>query len=194
MILGNLDKLGDPASSLYNWAVIGDSGYICLGIPVSMGAQAVLYYQIIHGAAFSVSECFEQVKRHFSALVIASVIYALIFICGLMVFILPGLYMAARLSFYPFYIMYENLPPMQALKQSMVVTRSYFTEVVLPVMGISFVILAVSYISPTLFPVPGFDGFAGLVLIDLAMAWIGWVTLIIPFRIYCRMRSRSASS
>ena len=58
---------------------------------------------------------------------LASLLYMLILIVGLVALILPGIYFGIRLQFYKFLIIdNENLKPMDALKASMKMTKGHF--------------------------------------------------------------------
>lgn len=58
---------------------------------------------------------------------ISSILCVLIVLVGLILFILPGIYLAVRLQFYKFLIISdENLGPVAALKKSMKMTKGYF--------------------------------------------------------------------
>ncbi len=58
---------------------------------------------------------------------IASILCVIIVLGGLILFILPGIYLAVRLQFYKFLIVDdENLRPVAALKKSMKMTKGHF--------------------------------------------------------------------
>jgi uncharacterized membrane protein len=62
--------------------------------------------------------------------VVASFLYLLIIIAGIVLLILPGLYMATRLQFYKFLVIEdENIGPVEALKKSMEITVGHFWKI-----------------------------------------------------------------
>lgn len=81
---------------------------------------------------------------------LATILYALIVIAGLILLILPGVYLAVRLQFYKFIIIDdENIGPVDALKKSMEMTRDHFwklfgfmvTIVLFNILGLLFFIV-----------------------------------------------------
>lgn len=62
--------------------------------------------------------------------ILASILYAIIIVLGLIVFILPGIYLAIRLGFYKFLIIEnENLKVVDSLKESMKMTDGHFWKI-----------------------------------------------------------------
>jgi uncharacterized membrane protein len=60
-------------------------------------------------------------------MVLATILYAIIVIAGLIVFILPGIYLAVRLQFYKFLVVdHETMKPTDALRESMKMTEGIF--------------------------------------------------------------------
>lgn len=50
---------------------------------------------------------------------------------GLMLFIIPGIYVAVRLSFAEFYLTLENIKPVEAIQKSFQATKPYFFQILL---------------------------------------------------------------
>lgn len=64
---------------------------------------------------------FDQFYRNwpqFISWVIASILFALMFVIGLILFIVPGCYVLARYGLFPFFILDKKLGPIDALKQA----------------------------------------------------------------------------
>jgi uncharacterized membrane protein len=55
--------------------------------------------------------------------IIASCIFSILFVIGLVFLIVPGLYLGAALGFYPFFILDKGLGPIKSLKASAKATR-----------------------------------------------------------------------
>lgn len=73
--------------------------------------------------------CFKSYKitLHYA---IATFLYAIIVLLGLILFILPGIYLAVRLGFYKFLVIeYENMKAVDSLKESMKITSGYFWKI-----------------------------------------------------------------
>lgn len=189
IIISHTERLGSLLPGGFRWAWFADIGYLLLGVPIAMGAQSKLYFQIIHGSEFNFKECLETVRYYFNPLVIASMFYIGLFLVGLLLFVIPGLIISSRLSLFPFYIIYEKLNPIAALTKSFVITRNYLWEVVVPVSFFNFIFLTVQYAVPSLFPGTGIGSYLIVIIIDLLIAFLGWIGLVIPFRVYCMNRN-----
>jgi succinate dehydrogenase hydrophobic anchor subunit len=62
---------------------------------------------------------------------IVHVIGAGLSILGLMLFVIPGIYVAVRLSFAEFYLTLENIKPVEAIQKSFQATKPYFFQILL---------------------------------------------------------------
>jgi hypothetical protein len=58
-------------------------------------------------------------------MIIGSFLFFLMFLSGIVLFIVPGIIIGARLSCFPFFIMFEELEPIEALRKSFNVTKGY---------------------------------------------------------------------
>ena len=56
---------------------------------------------------------------------VASLLCAIVVIIGFVVFIIPGIILALRLQFYPYFVVEHGLGPIAALKQSWTVSRGH---------------------------------------------------------------------
>ncbi len=63
--------------------------------------------------------------RHVLSFLVAGFIYACAVVVGLMLLILPGIFIAVALSFFPFLMIDRNLGPFASLKESLKVTKGY---------------------------------------------------------------------
>lgn len=64
---------------------------------------------------------FDQLYKHwrlFLSWVIANFLFAVMFTIGLVLFVVPGLYVLARFGMYPFFLVDKNLGPIEALSQA----------------------------------------------------------------------------
>lgn len=75
--------------------------------------------------------------------ILASILFMIIVLLGLFVFLIPGIYLAIRLQFYKFLIIENgNVRPVEALKESMRMTKGHFWDL----LGFMIVILIMNLI------------------------------------------------
>ena len=159
--------------------------------PLSTGAQISLYAMIIRGGEIDLKKCFADSRKHFFNLIIGSLIYIFFTLLGLMVFIVPGIIIAVRLSFYCFFIVLDGLKPVDALKKSARATKEYAWPLTnaLIVVGILLVVsllciqLALNQI--------GLYNLYSSTLFDSLFSILGWLSLIVVFRFYCLYKDKA---
>lgn len=159
--------------------------------PLSTGAQISLYAMIIRGVEIDLKKCFADSRKHFFNLIIGSLIYIFFTLLGLMVFIVPGIIIAVRLSFYCFFIVLDGLKPVDALKKSARATKEYAWPLTnaLIVVGILLVVsllciqLALNQI--------GLYNLYSSTLFDSLFSILGWLSLIVVFRFYCLYKDKA---
>lgn len=193
ILLTHLDLLAPAVSLTAFEKFLFYLEYLLLGNPVSTGTHAALYYLILTGSTDRFNGCFQAVKTHLPPLIIASFISVCLFFIAGVLFILPGFIVLAMMSFFPFFILYEKMPAVAALRKSVHLSREYIREMVIPV---TLLIMSFSalryYIALAVVSRSGIQVYVTMVGIDLLLTFFGSITLIIPFRVYCLHRSRSA--
>ncbi len=104
-------------------------------------------------------------------------------IIGLMFFILPGVYIVIRLSFAEFYIVLEDIKPMEALQKSFRVTRPYVLQIFILMILFAGPLLLLSFILSDMI-----SNLAAAPLLNIAGATIiGFLMLfldVVVFRFY----------
>jgi hypothetical protein len=159
--------------------------------PLSTGAQISLYATIIGGSEIDLKKCFADSRKHFFNLVVGSVIYIFFTLLGLLVFIVPGIIIAVRLSFYCFFIVLDDLKPVDALKKSARVTKEFawplasalITVGILLVFFLLFIQLALNQV--------GLYNLYSSTLFDSLFSILGWLSLIVVFRFYCLHKEKA---
>jgi hypothetical protein len=158
--------------------------------PLATGAQAFLYYQIINDSKLDIIKCIAESKRYLINLVIGSFVYLILTLLGLIAFIIPGIIIGVRLSFYCFLIVFENYPPLDALKESYRITTGYTWQIANPSMILGIPIIAASILMQELFiGMDLYNIFFGII-IDSIFAILGWLNLILFFRFYCMYKTK----
>ena len=161
--------------------------------PFSTGAQISLYAMIIRGTRLDLKACLYNSRKYLFNLVIGSLIYIFFTFLGLLAFIVPGIIIAARLSFYCFFIVLDDLKPVDALKKSAQVTKEYTWQI-----ANSLIIVGILLVAPLLLIQLALNhiGLYNLyfgTLVDSLFSILGWLSLILVFRFYCRYKAKAES-
>lgn len=130
----NLPEFLLELSHRYGSEPEGATGMIQGGILMTLGviqfAAALLF---IHQAALSqpisVGEALGRAIQRLMPLVVANLIMTLAVAGGLMLLVLPGLYLGYKLLFTEFFILLHNQPPLHALKTSYRLTSGMATKI-----------------------------------------------------------------
>ena len=179
-------------SEISAWSGFVTIAFVIVVFPFSTGAQTSLYSMIIKGARIDLKNCLYESKRYLSDLIACSFIYLFLTILGLILFILPGFIIGARLSFFPFLVIYEGYKPIQALKESYKITKKYTWQIVNSLLLITVIISVPDIALGQLFKGEGVRLFFLWIIFDSAFAIFGWLNLILVFRFYCMHKASSA--
>jgi hypothetical protein len=163
---------------------------IFLIYPLSTGAQISLYYKIINGADLDLMKCIFESKKYLTNLVIGTFIYLLLTLLGLIVFIIPGIVIGVRLSFYCFLIVYENYQPIDALRVSYQITKGCTWKIAYPLLVLSIPIVFSNILIQEFFiKIDLYNMLSGTIL-DVVFSIFGWLGLILLFRFYCQYKDK----
>jgi uncharacterized membrane protein (DUF373 family) len=153
--------------------------------PLSTGAQISLYAMIIEGTQIDLKKCVSNSRKHLFNLVVGSLIYIFFTFLGFLVFIVPGIIIAVRLSFYCFFIVLDDLPPVDALKKSAQVTKGYTWQIANALIVVGCLLVAsLLLIQLFLNEIGLYNLYFGSV-VDSLFSILGWLSLILVFRFYC---------
>lgn len=153
--------------------------------PLSTGAQITLYAMIIQGTRTDLKKCFSQSRKHLFNLIVGSLIYVFFTFLGLLMFIVPGIIIAVRLSFYCFFIVLDGLNPVDALKKSAQVTKGYTWPIANSLIIIGFLLVASLLLIQLFLNEVGLYNLYLGTLVDSLFSILGWLSLILVFRFYC---------
>lgn len=84
--------------------------------------------------------------RHFLSWLVAGFLFGLMFLLGLVLFIVPGFYVLARFGLFPYFILDKDLGPIDALKQASEASKSalwplfllFISCIALDILGVLF--------------------------------------------------------
>ncbi|HEX8968287.1 MAG TPA: hypothetical protein VF937_10420 [Chloroflexota bacterium] len=116
-LLGSQSRGGASAlSGLYQ---------ILIGTPIFYGA-AYAWLRAVRGQKPEVSDLFVPFQRYWLTSVLAGLLTEVIVVVGFILLIVPGIYLAVRLSFVPFIVVDEGRGPVEALTESWRRTEGFF--------------------------------------------------------------------
>jgi hypothetical protein len=159
--------------------------------PLSTGAQISLYAMIIRGSKTDLKKCVSHSRKHLFNLIVGSLIYIFFTFMGLLVFIVPGIIIAVRLSFYCFFIVLDDLKPVDALKKSAQVTKEYTWRLANSLIIVGFLLVAALLLIQLLLNQVGLYNLYLGTLVDSLFSILGWLSLILVFRFYCLYKDKA---
>jgi hypothetical protein len=158
--------------------------------PLSTGAQIALYEMIIRGTQIDLKKCVSRSWKHLFNLLVGSLIYIFLTFLGLLLFIVPGIIIAVRLSFYCFFIALEDLKPVDALKKSAQVTKEYTWRLANGVVIVGFLMVLSLLLTQLFLNQIGLYNLYFGTLVDSLFSILGWLNLILVFRFYCLYKEK----
>lgn len=91
-------------------------------------------------------ELFRLALKSWQSLLILHIMSSVLFLCGLMLFILPGIWVMVRLAFSQFYLVLENLNPIEAIQKSFLATRKHMAAIFLLIITFLIPVFVLSYV------------------------------------------------
>jgi len=159
--------------------------------PFSSGAQISLYSMILQGAKIDLKKCVSDSLKKLLNLIFASLIYLSFTFLGLLAFIIPGIIIGVRLSFYGFFIVLDDLKPLDALKKSAQVTKEYTWLMAGSLFIIGALLIIPLFLIQLMLNRFGLYNLFSATLLDSVFAIMGWLSLILVFRFYCLYRDKT---
>ncbi|MCP3899060.1 MAG: hypothetical protein GY707_04920 [Desulfobacteraceae bacterium] len=194
ILIDNLNKIGNAPSILGLWIALVGLVFVFVVAPFSTGVQVSLYRQIINGSELNYKDCFRTSQSYLYPMIFASLIFLIIFTGGLVLFIVPGIIIGARLSYFPFFIIYEGYKPIPALQKSFNVTKNYVWEIATPMLFFTIILILPIILLYLLPENKGSLNFILWIIVDCAYAIFAWLSLIVAFRFYCIYRQGTSSN
>lgn len=159
--------------------------------PLSTGAQISLYAMIIQGSKIDLVKCISRSRKHLLNLIVGSLIYIFFTFMGLLAFIVPGIIIAVRLSFYCFFIVLDDLKPVDALKKSALVTKEYTWRLANSLIIVGFLLIVSLLLIQLFLNQMGLYNLYLGTLVDSLFSILGWLSLILVFRFYCLYKDKA---
>jgi hypothetical protein len=193
ILIQNIHYFSDTSPEFYN--PVGFFLFMATFIiyPLSTGAQISLYAMVIKGVEIDLKKCFSDSRKHFFNLVIGSVIYIFFTVLGLLAFIVPGIIIAVRLSFYCFFIVLDDLKPVDALKKSARVTKEYAWPIANALVTVGILLVVSLLLIQMGLSQLGLYNLYSSTLFDSLFSILGWLSLIVVFRFYCLYKDKAST-
>ncbi len=106
--------------------VVLDVIYLFFITPLLSGASFFYTYRSLSGNAVNVEEAFKQANRNIVQLIVGCFLYIAIFYTGLILLIIPGIYLGYRLVFVLYAIALENSLAIEGLSSSWKLTKGHW--------------------------------------------------------------------
>ena len=185
ILIQNIHYFSNTSSEFSN-----NVGFILLLVtliiyPLSTGAQISLYARIIQGNRIDLKKCVSRSSKHLFNLMVGSLIYIFFTFLGLLAFVVPGIIIAVRLSFYCFFIVLDDLTPLDALKKSARVTKGYTWQIANALIVVGFLLVSALLLTQMFLNQIGLYNLYAAIVVDSLFSVLGWLSLIIVFRFYC---------
>jgi len=185
IVIDNLEVIAEIPLIIKFFTTIVGLAFVFVVMPFSTGAQITLYSQIVNGPETNLNKCMSESRGHLLDLIIGSLISFFLVAGGLVLFIIPGIILGVRLSFFPFFIMYEDYKPLLSLKESFKVTKEYMWEIAYPLIVLTLILVVPGIILMNIFQGTGILSFLFWVVFDATYAILSCLALILVFRFYC---------
>jgi hypothetical protein len=190
ILIQNIHYFSNTSSEFYNTFGLIFLMATLIIYPLSTGAQISLYAMIIRGTQIDLKKCVSRSWKHLFNLLIGSLIYIFFTFMGLLLFIVPGIIIAVRLSFYCFFIVLDDLKPVDALKKSAQVTKEYSWRLANAVIIIGSLLIVSLLLTQLFLHQIGLYNLYFGTLVDSLFSILGWLSLILVFRFYCLYKEK----
>lgn len=161
------------------------SGFNLILMPMYWGASIAFMQSTLNGKAFSVGQSLVLSAQLWPKLFLVFTIYSLLISMGLLLFIIPGIYIAIRLSIADYICIIERRSILDSIKDSWQQTKDYVWPIFQGVAIISIGVLILRSLTLNLVH-SVFPDQAGLnILINMGFDLLNLLVLIYCFRIYC---------
>jgi hypothetical protein len=139
LIVVNQETFGDTPIYFAAWA------FNLLVYPIYTAALIHMMAQQAKGRRPGNKELFELALKSWQSLLVLHLLSSLLAVFGLTLLVLPGIWIMVRFSFSEFYLVLENLNPIDSIRKSIVATKKHMLTIFLliliflfPVFGFSF--------------------------------------------------------
>lgn len=177
LVAVNQDAVGDTPMYFAAWV------FNMLLYPIYTAALIHLMALQAQGKRPGNLELLRLALKSWQSLLILHIMSSVLFLFGLMLFILPGIWVIVRLAFSQFYLVLENLNPIAAMQKSFLTTRKHMAAIFLliivflmPVFVLSLVIGQLIADIPQVQPI--------IVIAETILSFYVLFVYVLIFRVY----------
>ena len=152
--------------------------------PIYTGGLIYLISKIVLGEKWSIKECLLVGLGCWINLLVVNIISSLIIILGLFAFIIPGLFIFARLSLAEFSVVLDRLSPIEALYHSNKISRNFTWQIIGSALLLSVILLGFQLIVHLLIVTLSFKNLFILMVSELLIIILWSNFTILLFRFY----------
>ena len=171
---------GPGASVLLAWVIL-----TCLGV-IQFAAAMIYIHQQVQQQPVSALRAITLAGQRLGPLFLLNMLMAVGVLGGLMLLILPGLFLAYKLMFGEFYLLFHGQKPLQALKSSYSENTALADKLLPPLLMWGGMMVTAALIHHNLQDPEQFDVISGAVfeLINIALNLLGWALLYRLYQLY----------
>lgn len=153
-------------------------------MPVYWGATLLYLRSVLQGEPLGVGQALVMGLACWGRLLLTYILTALAISSGLLLFIVPGIYIGIRLAFAEFYCVMEGKGPLQSISASWNTTKEFFWPLF---QGLALIISLLLAIELTLGQMLN-EQQDLMMLVSLVIQFLGVVPTIFAYRLYCVMK------
>jgi hypothetical protein len=164
------------------------SAFNLLIMPIYWGATIAFMQSTVDGQTYTPSQALLASFKKWFTLFLVFLVYSLSISFGFMAFIVPGVYIAIRLSIADYLCVIENKSPLQSIKQSWAETKEYVWPIF---QGVSIILVSILLLRSILISMldtilsdQEIVNFIAKTVFDL----LNMLVLIYGFRMYCLIK------
>jgi hypothetical protein len=139
LIVVNQEAFGDAPIYFAAWA------FNLLVYPIYTAALIHMMAQQAKGRRPGNQDLFALALKSWQSLLIMHLLGSLLALFGLMLLVLPGIWIIVRLSFSEFFVVLENLNPLEAIQKSILATKKHMLTIFLLLLIFLFPVAAFSF-------------------------------------------------
>jgi hypothetical protein len=152
--------------------------------PIYTGGLIYLISKIIIGERWDIKGCLLVGLRCWVNLLIVNIISSLIVIFGLFAFIIPGLFIFARLSLAEFNVVLERLSPVEALYRSYKLSKGFTWQIITSALLLSIILLGFQLLIHLAIVTFSLESIVTFMIIELLIIVLWSTFTILFFRFY----------
>ncbi|GAA0703425.1 hypothetical protein GCM10009104_36180 [Marinobacterium maritimum] len=154
-------------------------------MPIYWGATLFYLQSVLQGQPLAVGRALTLSLTCWGRLLVTYILSVLAISFGLVLLIVPGIYIGIRLAFAEFYCVMEGMGPVESLKASWEKTADFFWPLF---QGLALIFGAL-LLAETLIGEALRDQKGAMMLVSLGIQFLGVLPTIYAYRIYCVMKA-----